>query len=155
MSDLVGMMVSGGASAGFGATLTLAGGIAKSIGQAKALGHARDMEEMQIIADMQDRAASRGDSTEGKWIKRFIVLSIFGGITWFLWVNGLIGHLIDGDGVPATYIKETEGKSFLFGLWKSAPELHMVPITGMPVFDQMLGMAWLTVTFYFGRGSVK
>lgn len=108
---------------------------------------------MQVIADMQDRAGKRGGK-DGKWTRRFIVVSVFSFITWLFWVTGVIGQIFNKEMIT-TYLTESEGRSYLFGLFTTPAHIKTIELSGIPMFDHMLNMGWLIVTFYFGSSRIK
>jgi len=154
MNAMADMMVSGGLSATFGASLSVVSRVVRIIAQNKALSHARDIEEMKVLASLQDGAFKRDNSKTGQWIRRFIVISLFGFVTWLLWINGMFQHFAE-NGVPATYAYMEQTEPRWFGLVAGRQVLRTVPLSGVPVFDTIVNMCWLIGSFYFGSSRIK
>jgi hypothetical protein len=154
MGDVAGMAMTGGASATLGAVLSLVGKAVNYRQQLSQQNHARDVEELKLILDSQDRAATRVSGKGGVWIRRFIVLALFGFMFGLLAINGIIAHFVE-DAVPATYAYMEETTPRWFGLIRGRQILRTVPLEGIPVFSQAVNMMWLIGTFYFGSSRIK
>jgi hypothetical protein len=153
IENVIGMAMTGGASATLGAGLSLVSKFVSMRSEAKRLGLARDAEELKILSACQDEAGKRGGAG-GVWIRRFIVLSLFGFMFGLLAINGFVQHFVE-NGVPATYAYMEDMPSRWFGLIRAKSVLRTVPLVGIPVFQQAVSMMWLIGTFYFGSSRIK
>ncbi|MHC4750254.1 MAG: hypothetical protein ACYTFW_10300 [Planctomycetota bacterium] len=154
LGEVAGMAMTGGASATLGACLSLIGKAVNFRQQATQQSHARDVEELKLILDSQDRASQRVKGKGGVWIRRFIVLALFGFMFGLLAINGIIANFVE-NGVPATYAYLEQTEPRFFGLLKGRQILRTVELTGIPVFSQAVNMMWLIGTFYFGSSRIK
>ena len=153
IESVVGMAVTGGASATLGAGLSLLNKVVSMRSEAKRLSLVRTAEEMRIVTSVQDAAGKRGGAG-GVWIRRFIVLSLFGFMFGLLAVNGVMQGFVEGM-PPATYAYMEEVPSRWFGLIRAKSILRTTPLEGIPVFSQAVNMMWLIGTFYFGSSRIK
>ena len=152
IESLIGMATTGGLSAGLGAGLSLIGKLVNLNAERRKLDIANSAEELKIICESQNQAGKRGGAG-GVWIRRFIVLSLFGFLFGLLAINGILSHWFES--VPATYAYMEEVPSRWFGLIRAKQTLQTVPLLGIPVFEQAVNMMWLIGTFYFGSSRIK
>jgi hypothetical protein len=108
---------------------------------------------MKLIINSMN-AASKRDGAGGIWIRRVIVLSLFGFMFGVLAINGMIQHFAER-GVPATYAYLENVPARLFGFIPARTILRTVPLWGIPVFSQAVDMLWLIGSFYFGSSRIK
>jgi hypothetical protein len=153
IESMAGMALTGGASAALGAGLSLIGKVVNLSNENKRLASARGAEEMRVISEMADAAGKRGGGS-GAWIRRFIVISLFGFLFGVLSINGIMQSFME-NGIPATYAYMEEIPSRWFGLLRAKSVLKTVPLAGIPVFSQAVNMVWLVGTFYFGSSRIK
>ncbi|MHC4301346.1 MAG: hypothetical protein ACYS7Y_29105 [Planctomycetota bacterium] len=151
--SIIGMATTGGLSATLGAGLSLVGKMINIRNEQRKIEIANSAEELKIICASQDAAEKRGGAG-GIWIRRFIVLSLFGFMFGLLAVNGIIQNFI-ADGIPATYAYMEDVPSRWFGLIRAKQILRTIPLYGIPVFEQAVNMMWLIGTFYFGSSRIK
>lgn len=153
IESIMGMAMTGGASATLGAGLSLINKFVTMKGEAKRLDLARNAEELAILSANQDTAAKRGGAG-GVWIRRFIVLSLFGFMFGLLAINGILQGFFENM-PPATYAYMEDVPSRWFGLIRAKQTLQTIPLEGIPVFSQAVNMMWLIGTFYFGSSRIK
>ncbi len=153
IESMVGMATTGGLSAALGAGLSLIGKMVNMSNENKRIAFARTEAEMKAVCSIQDAAAKRGGAG-GVWIRRIIVISLFGFMFVILAVNGILQHYVE-NGVPATYAYMEEVPSRWFGLVRAKSVLRTIPLYGIPVFSQAVNMMWLIGTFYFGSSRIK
>lgn len=150
---LTDMLVSGGLSAGLGATLSV---ISKGLAMKQVndkLRFARSKEEMELVFNSKDKAMERDRSPAGQWIRRYIVVSLFTFITILLFIYGVLQGFIEVP--PATYAYLEDVPSRWFGIIRAKTVLRTVELSGVPIFDTVVNMCWLIGTFYFGSSRIK
>jgi len=147
MTELINMAATGGLSAGLGAGLSLISKVVNLSAENKKLALARNVGEMAALTTSRDAADKRG-GVGGIWIRRFIVVSLFGFLFLMLPIVALFGQ-------DATYAYMEQIPERWFGLIRAKAILRTIPLEGVPVFEQAVNMMWLIGTFYFGSSRIK
>lgn len=153
IESIIGMAATGGASAALGAGLSLINKLVTMKGEAARISLARNEKEMEILMRVQGAADKRG-GPGGIWIRRIIVLTLFGFLFGVLAINGILQGFIE-EMPPATYAYMEEVPSRWFGILRAKSVLRTIPLAGIPVFSQAVNMMWLIGTFYFGSSRIK